>query len=444
MKATPPRRRRAKAVATKVARKKKAASRPEPITHEQQRLFHELEVHQIELELQNRTMRETQGSLEDSRAKYAELYDYSPVGHVTLDSAGVIRELNLMGASLLGKDRRYLHKRPMRSLLAPESRRLFDAHLRACFKSDHPLTVELSVPLADGGLRTLELVSMPAPAAGRAPGSERAICHSALIDISARKDDEARRDDLLRREQEARALAESVSKLKEDFLTIVSHELRTPLAPMMMWIKALRTGGMSDSLRARAIDALDTCLAIQVAMIDDLVDVARGRHGKLRIARRPIDLQSVVGAAIEALAPSAAAKNIAVALEVDPTPTWVAGDPTRLQQVVGNLLSNAIKFTDESGHVALSLRTRGDTVVLTVRDDGQGIEPALLGSIFEPFRQHEDGTVRRHGGLGLGLTIVQQLVAQHEGDVAAQSDGKGRGALFTVTLPGLDVPRRSR
>jgi PAS domain S-box-containing protein len=423
----------AKKLGKRAPRHLRVVEPPAPISHEQHRLVHELEVHQMELELQNRALREAQGLLEESRSRYAELYDYAPVGHVTFDRDGVIRELNLMCSSLLGKDRRYLHGRPLRSLLAPQSRRIFDAHVRACFKSLHPLTVELEIPLAAGGVRTIELVSMPT----RPAGQTRATCHSALIDISERKRDDERREEILRREREARSLAESVNRLKEDFLAIVSHELHTPLAPMMMWVKALRTGGMSDALRTRAIEAIDTCLNVQVAMIDDLVDVARGQHGKLRIERRPMDLQPIVGAAIEALAPSAAAKQVTVDHEVDPLPVWVAGDPTRLQQVVGNLLSNAIKFTREGGHIELSLRTRGTKVVLTVRDDGQGIDGDMLDGIFEPFRQHDDPTVRRHGGLGLGLTIVRQLVTQHEGQVTAESAGKGRGATFTVTLPRL-------
>jgi PAS domain S-box-containing protein len=413
------------------------------VLQEHRRLVHELEVHQIELELQNRALREAQGLLEESRARYAELYDYAPIGHVTLDRSGVIRELNLTCAALLGKERRFLHEHPLRSLLAPHSRRALDAHLRACFKSSHPLNVELAIPLPDGDFRIVDLVSVPPMPHAPAAGDERArTFHSAMIDVSERKRDERRQVELLKREREARVLAESVNRIKQEFLAVVSHELRTPLAPMMMWVKALRAGGISDSLRARAIEALDTCLKVEAAMIDDLVDVARGQNGKLRIERRSMDMQSVVGAALEALAPSAAAKHIELTLEVDPTPAWVAGDPTRLQQVVGNLLSNAIKFTAEAGHVALSLRTRGTDVILTVRDDGEGIDPANLDGIFEPFRQQDNSTPRRHGGLGLGLTIVRQLVAQHDGHVAAASAGPGRGACFTVTLPCLDESTR--
>jgi PAS domain S-box-containing protein len=417
-----------------------AGVRPHGAGDENRRLVHELEVHQVELELQNNALREAHGQLEESRARYAELYDYAPIGHVTLDRDGVIRDLNLTSASLLGKERRHLYGQPLRSLLVARSRRVLDAHVRACLQSLAPSNVELDVPLPGGGLRTIELVSVPPQAS--APDGGVVTFHSAMIDISERKRDDLRRDELLRREHEARIVAERVNVAKQEFLAVVSHELRTPLAPMMMWVKALRTGGISDSLRARALDAIDTCLRVQVAMIDDLVDVARGQHGKLRIERQPIDLQPVVGAAIEALAPSAAAKQIEVSLEVDPTPAWIAGDPTRLQQVVANLLSNAIKFTREAGHIALSLRTRGTDVVLSVRDDGEGIDADLLESIFEPFRQYDEGVPRRHSGLGLGLTIVRQLVSQHDGQVTAESAGKGRGACFTVTLPGLNESTR--
>ncbi|HVR02648.1 MAG TPA: ATP-binding protein [Polyangia bacterium] len=423
-------------------RRPAASVRPEGASDENRRLVHELEVHQVELELQNNALRDAHGQLEDSRARYAELYDYAPIGHVTLDRDGVIRELNLTSASLLGKERRYLYGQPLRSLLAPRSRRALDAHVRACLQSRAPSSVELEVPLPHGGLRIVELVSVPPHVPASTPDGGIVTFHSAMIDISERKRDDRRRDELLQREHEARVVAEGVNVAKQEFLAVVSHELRTPLAPMMMWVKALRTGGISDSLRARALDAIDTCLKVQVAMIDDLVDVARGQHGKLRIHRRPIDLQPVVGAAIEALAPSAAAKQIEVSLEVDPTPAWVAGDPTRLQQVVANLVSNAIKFTREAGHIALSLRTRGTEVVLAVRDDGEGIDADLLESIFEPFRQFDDGVARRHGGLGLGLTIVRQLVSQHDGQVTAESAGKGRGACFTVTLPYLNESTR--
>jgi PAS domain S-box-containing protein len=379
--------------------------------------------------------------LEESRARYAALYDHSPVGHVALNRRGVIVDLNLTCAALLGEERRRLVGRPLRTMLASGSQGAFDAHLRGSITSRQTSTIELAILVPSGGVRIVELVSS-AQAAPNAQEVVPLVVHSALQDISARKHDEQRREELIAWEHQARLLAEKANRIKEEFLDVVSHELRTPLVPMMMWVRALRAGGAGDGLRARAIESIEACLELQASMIDDLVDAARGRHGTLRVARRPMDLQEVVAAAVEALAPSCAAKHVALELAFEALPARVSGDPRRLHQVVTNLLSNAIKFTRESGHISVSVQTRGADVVLQVRDDGEGIEATRLDGIFEPFRRPPDAVPSRHGGLGLGLSIVYQLVAQHDGHVEAQSRGKGLGACFTVTLPRTSGPEQ--
>jgi PAS domain S-box-containing protein len=409
------------------------------LTYEHPRLAHEVEVHHIELELQNRALREAQLTLEESRARYAELYDYAPVGHVTLDRAGLIKELNLAAAMVLGAARRDLVDRPLRVLVSSDSRAAFDAHLRAVFVARHPASVELALRGADGVGRIVELVSVPPREEPGSPGGAAPTFHSAMIDVSQRKRDELGREELLRREHEGRLVAETMNKVKQDFLAVVSHELRSPLAPMLMWVRALRTGAMSEAVRKRAIDAIDSCLSLQVAMIDDLIDVARGERGMLSIELHRMDIQPVVQAAVEAMAPAAAMKQIEVALDLDPGPTWIVGDPRRLQQVVANLLSNAITFTAEAGHIAVTLEQRAPEVVLRVRDDGEGIDPARMGAIFEAFPARSPDAPRHHVGLGLGLAIVRQLVNQHGGRVVAESAGPGRGSCFTVTLPLLDL-----
>jgi PAS domain S-box-containing protein len=406
---------------------------------DRRRLVHDLQLHQLELELQNRALRENQEVLEESRARYAALYDYAPVGHVTLDRRGVIIDLNLTCAALLGEERRTLAGRPLRTMLASGSRAAFDAHLRGAIAKRQPSTIELAIVVPSGGVRIVELMSST-HAAPNAAGVVPLVVHSVLQDISARKSDEQRREEVIAREHEARLLAEKANRIKEEFLDVVSHELRTPLAPMTMWVRALRAGGAGDGLRARAIESIEACLELQASLIDDLVDAARGRRGTLRVARRPMDLQEVVGAAVEAIAPSCAAKHVALELAFEAQPAQVSGDPTRLQQVVTNLLSNAIKFTPEGGHISVSVQTRAADVVLQVRDDGEGIEATRLDGIFEPFRNSHDEVPSRHGGLGLGLSIVYQLVAQHDGHVDAQSRGRGLGACFTVTLPRISDP----
>lgn len=379
-------------------------------------------------------LREGRGEVEESWAKYAELYDYAPVGHLTVDAFGTIRQLNLTCAALLDRERRLLEGLPLRGLLDPASHPDLEAHLRAVASSRAPTTVELLVLLPDGQQRPVDLVTAPrSPPQGDAA---QVLYHSALIDVSERKRAEGQREDLLRRERDARLLAESANQVKEDFLAIVAHELRTPLAPFLLWLKALRLRGADAALRARALDAIQEGLKAHLAMIDDLVDVARGRHDSLRVERRPLDLRPVVTGAVEALAPSAAAKMIAVEVSVPIEPVTVSGDGIRLRQVVSNLLSNAVKFTSEGGRVSVAVRLDDGQAELVVSDDGEGLEPALLEEVFEPFRQRDD-TVRGRGGLGLGLTIVRQLVEEHGGTVRAESAGRGQGASFTVKLPSI-------
>jgi signal transduction histidine kinase len=203
-------------------------------------------------------------------------------------------------------------------------------------------------------------------------------------------------------------------------------------------VKALRAGNLSETLRKLAVDALDTCLNLQAAMIDDLIDVARGRRGTLRIDLQKTDLALAVRATAEAFSPSAVAKQIDLALDVAPSPLWVDGDTIRLQQIVANLLSNAVAFTREAGRITVSLHARGEQAVLAVGDDGEGIEPARLPYVFEPFHGRDELVPPHHGGLGLGLAIVRELVTRHGGTVTADSAGKGRGSRFTVTLPRLE------
>jgi PAS domain S-box-containing protein len=396
---------------------------------ETQRLLHELRIHQVELEMQNRELREAQGMLEESRARYVDLYDWAPVGFLTFDRRGTIEEINLTGASLIGRERARLIGHRLQTFLVGDGAAALDAHLYRCLKEEIRTSVELTFKEPRG--RIVELVSEPNRDAAGAVIS----CHSAMTDITERKHAELERARLLASEQQARAAAERASRFREDFLAVVSHELRTPLAPMLMWMGVLRSAGADADLRARALSTLELCLKAQVDQIDDLVDLARGTNGKLRIEARPMSLQPLVEDGIAAMALSASAKGIHIVSEMDGLGCRIAGDPARLRQVVANLLSNAIKFTPSDGHVVVRLFTQGREAVLSVEDDGEGIDPASLVEIFEPFRQQDSTRARRHDGLGLGLAIVRQLVVLHGGMVRAESAGKDQGAKITVTLP---------
>jgi signal transduction histidine kinase len=416
------------------------AARPKPASNEtllfeQRQALHALEIRQVELELQNRALREAQSVLEESRARYADLYDYAPVGQLTLDRFGLIKELNLAAAALVGKERRSLVDAPFRLFIEPESFAAFSAHLDEVFSRRRFARVELTLRRPGGARRTIELLSVPPGPEGSAPLGAPATLHAALIDVSAIKDGDRRPEVEPQEEPEARPAGVSVHQVGRDFLAMVSHDLRSPLAPMLLWVRALRTGGMSDGLRERAVDALESCINVQTKMIDDLIDVARGQSGDLRLERQRLDLQTVVNASVETSAPAVASRQIRLTFETEPEPVWVMGDPTRLGQIVSNLLSNAIKLTKEGGRIDLSLRAQDGEAMLVLRNDGEDVEGPRLAGLFEPRVHGSTATTRRDVDLGLGLMMVRQLLAHHGGKIAAERVGTRRGVCFTVTLP---------
>ena len=268
--------------------------------------------------------------------------------------------------------------------------------------------------------------------AERALATEKERLAVALADMERL---EELRNQLLEREQAARASAEEANRLKDQFLAVVSHELRTPLNAILGWSEMLVSGKLPESGRERACGTIFDSAKRQAQLIDDLLDVARIMSGKLHLQRTFVDFQDVVRAAIEVVQPAASARHQEIALEAEPTASMVYGDRVRLQQIVWNLLSNAIKFSNERSSIRVRLRQTGHAVELSVTDAGQGISPAFLASVFEPFRQADGTTTRYHGGLGLGLSIVKHLVDAHGGAIAAFSAGEGQGATFTVRLP---------
>ncbi len=251
---------------------------------------------------------------------------------------------------------------------------------------------------------------------------------------------EEERSELLRKERLARETAETADRAKEEFLAVLSHELRTPLNAVYGWARLLQGGELRDeALVARALDAIVRNSDVQVQLIDDLLDLSRIASGKMRLDVKSLDMEDVVRGALDAVRPAADAKLIHIETVLDPGAGLVHGDPSRLQQVVWNLAMNAVKFTPRGGRVLLLLRRADDHVELVVRDTGQGIAPDVLPHVFERFRQADSSSTRRHGGLGLGLALVRHLVELHGGEVAASSEGEGRGATFTVALPAADA-----
>jgi signal transduction histidine kinase len=247
------------------------------------------------------------------------------------------------------------------------------------------------------------------------------------------------RADLLAREKAARQDAEAVNRLKDDFLATLSHELRTPLNAILGWANALRNGSLPAEKHGRALDTIERNARLQAKLIEDVLDVSRIIAGKMSLRLRNIDLAGVIGAAVDGVRPLALTKDIGLSVELDPHAGVVAGDADRLEQVVWNLLSNAIKFTPQKGRVSVRLDRIDCLARIRVTDTGRGIGADFLPHVFDRFRQADTSCSRLQGGLGLGLSIVEQLVTLHGGTVSAQSGGEGKGAEFTVCLPTVAV-----
>lgn len=227
--------------------------------------------------------------------------------------------------------------------------------------------------------------------------------------------------------------AQDASRLKDEFLATISHELRTPLAAILGWTHLLKTGKPNQV--QRAIETIERNALAQARIVDDVLDVSRIITGKLRLDLGSVNLADILRAALDTVRPAAEAKQIELTTAFDADAGAIVGDAARLEQVAWNLISNAIKFTPNGGRIEVRLSRVRSNVVLEVSDNGEGIRPGFLPHVFERFRQGDSGSTRKHGGLGLGLAIVRHLVELHGGHVAAGSDGEGRGAAFTVTLP---------
>lgn len=254
-------------------------------------------------------------------------------------------------------------------------------------------------------------------------------------DIDNQKQIEEALQDALQQAQTAREQAETANRLKDQFLAMLSHELRTPLNPILGWTQLLKKRILSEDRQAEGLKIIERNVKLQVNLIDDLLDISRIMQGKLVLKAFPINLESVIMAALETVHLAAETKAIKIHTEFLSAVGQVMGDEVRLQQVFWNLLSNAIKFTPNGGSVKVKLAVVGGIAQITVSDTGKGINPDFLPYIFQYFRQEDASISRKFGGLGLGLAIVRNIVEMHGGTVEASSLGEGHGATFRVGLP---------
>jgi PAS domain S-box-containing protein len=228
---------------------------------------------------------------------------------------------------------------------------------------------------------------------------------------------------------------EHANRVKDEFLATLSHELRTPLNAILGYARLLQGGLVKEAGRARAIETIERNATALAQLVSDVLDVSRITSGKMRFDVQRCDVDAIMTRAVDSIRPALDARGIALSHDADPEAGPISGDPDRLQQVFWNLLSNAVKFTPPGGHIGIRIARHGTSVRIIVRDTGRGITPEVLPHIFERFHQGDNSTTRDVGGLGLGLALVRHFVEMHGGSVAAESDGPGTGATFTIDLP---------
>jgi PAS domain S-box-containing protein len=291
---------------------------------------------------------------------------------------------------------------------------------------------EMPYFVADGSQRMMSLLVLPI----RNEKGHTVFLAPTGTDITDLKRAESERDNLLQAERTARSTAERASLLKDEFLATLSHELRTPLNGILGWSQVMQQANSGPEVIAQGLEVIERNARAQSEIIEDLLDMSRIISGKVRLDVQRLDLSSLVQSAVETARPTAETKGIRLQTVIDPlNGVVVSGDINRLQQVLWNLLSNAVKFTPRGGRIQVLLERVDSHLEVSVIDTGEGIKPEFLPFVFDRFRQADASTTRRHGGLGLGLSIVKQLVELHGGSVRVNSGGAGQGSTFVIALP---------
>jgi signal transduction histidine kinase len=358
-------------------------------------------------------------------ARYRRIVEQSPLAILAVERGGGVQEANPAWRRLWLPRGNDPHGEPwhdpqlrpwLDKAFAGEVVELPERELEPATEGDAPRRVRgVCYPVKDERGRVAEVILI-----------ERDITEEVLA--------EQQRQQLLEAERFARGEAERASQLKDEFLATLSHELRTPLNAIVGWTHILRRTAHDPSL-TQAVDTIERNAIAQAKLIDELLDMSRIMAGKIGLTFTRFRLGAVVAAAANALRPVADAKGVRLSIAEAPERDWLVGDAARVQQVVANLLGNGVKFTPAGGGVNVRTVVAAAEVHLIVEDTGRGIPPEFLPSVFERFRQADGSITRRHGGLGLGLSIAKHIVELHGGTISAESAGADRGATFVVTLP---------
>ena len=358
--------------------------------------------------------------------------ELADAGILTTDHQLVIRAWNGWLEQHLGLRRAEVIGRPLLEVFPDLVTRGFEPHYRAALNGEARVLAHRfhRYLIARPGAEAIQSARIaPLEFDGAIVGTITVI-----QDVSERVASERELRRQIETAEEARAVAEEAVRVKDEFLATLSHELRTPLNAVLGWTKILLGRQVDPAMMARALQVIDRNAVAQTRLIDDMLDMARIMSGKLRLELEPVDLSAIAMAAIDVVAPAAAARSVEIVRNFEVAVPWMMGDPDRVQQVIWNLLSNAVKFTEPGGRVTVGIVRDHDVLTVYVEDTGRGISPEFLPQMFERFRQADSSSSRRQGGLGLGLSLVRQLVELHGGRVSATSQ-VGKGSRFTVTFP---------
>ena len=382
--------------------------------------------------------------LAESEARFSALADGIPMPVWVLDDLGQVRFVNSAFTAFFGTGEAGLEDKWWRALLHPDDVGAFEYGLETALLERQSLQLLVRGKRRDGQWRMLEVSALP-----RHSGDGRFIGLAGYSpDVTEQREIDRAREQLLEAERAARNAAEHTARVKDEFLATLSHELRTPLTTILGWSELLLTRMEQDHPLRKGVNVIASSALIQKRLISDMLDLSGMLLGKLKLEVEVLDLCEQVQEVAYSQELVAGDKTQQLEVELPKAPCLVLGDAMRLQQILGNLLSNAIKFTPADGHIQVRVTREGDFYAVYVSDNGEGISDEFLAQLFTRFSQADGTTTRRHGGLGLGLSIVQHLVELHGGTVSAQSQGKGSGASFCVRLPrhvpGEDaVPRRA-
>ena len=378
---------------------------------------------------------QTQSRLRVSELRYRRLFEAARDGILILDALTLkITDVNPFMTELLGYSHAEFLGKELWEIGLFSDKEASQAAFKELQRTGYLRYEDLPLQATDGKLRDVEFVSN----VYEEDGHQVIQCN--IREITDRKRGEKERKLLLAAAQAARAEADSANSVKDEFLATLSHELRTPLTSILGWSHLLTGGKLDKQQTARAIETIARNARAQGRLIDELLDISRITTGKLCLDLRSVKLAPLIQAVVDDMRPVADGRRINLEAAFDSNVGPILGDPDRLQQIVWNLLTNAIKFTPKRGDVQVRLERNDSYALITVSDTGQGIATELLPHVFERFRQADSSNTRSNGGLGLGLSIVRQLVELHRGMVTAESSGENAGTTFRVMLPLPNLP----